>query len=162
MVEIKKASTDAQIKEIACLAHQIWREHFTPIIGSSQVDYMLEKFQSYSAIHQAVSCEGYSYYMLYDEGVFCGYCGVHPEDGALFLSKLYIEKSHRGKKLSKQLLARIKHDFADCCKIWLTVNRHNENTIAAYQKMGFSIVREQKADIGNGFVMDDYIMECLL
>ncbi len=44
-------------------------------------------------------------------------------------------------------------------KIWLTVNKYKKNTIAAYQKMGLKIVREQKADIGNGFFMDDYIME---
>ena len=44
-------------------------------------------------------------------------------------------------------------------KIWLTVNRHNDNTIAAYKAMGLTIVREQKADIGGGFFMDDYIME---
>lgn len=162
MTEIKKASTEGDIEKIAALARQIWQEHFTPIIGKEQVEYMLQKFQSYSAVHQAVFCQGYSYYMLYEDDVLCGYCGVHPENGDLFLSKLYIEKSHRGKKLSKALLAQVKKDFSNCRKIWLTVNRHNKNTIAAYKKMGFSTVAEQKADIGNGFVMDDYIMECAL
>jgi RimJ/RimL family protein N-acetyltransferase len=44
-------------------------------------------------------------------------------------------------------------------KIWLTVNRFNENTIKVYEKKGFIKTRTQVADIGNGFVMDDYIME---
>jgi ribosomal protein S18 acetylase RimI-like enzyme len=43
--------------------------------------------------------------------------------------------------------------------IWLTVNRYNDATIAVYEKKGFRTVRTQVADIGNGFVMDDYIME---
>ncbi|BFT72400.1 GNAT family N-acetyltransferase [Paenibacillus sp. P36] len=43
--------------------------------------------------------------------------------------------------------------------IWLTVNRNNESSIAVYEKKGFRTVREQIVDIGNGFVMDDFIME---
>lgn len=44
-------------------------------------------------------------------------------------------------------------------KIWLTVNRNNSIAIAAYEKMGFTKAYMKKADIGNGFYMDDYIME---
>jgi ribosomal protein S18 acetylase RimI-like enzyme len=43
--------------------------------------------------------------------------------------------------------------------IWLTVNRYNENTIAVYKKKGFETIRTQVADIGEGYVMDDYVME---
>ncbi|CAH0117684.1 MULTISPECIES: hypothetical protein [unclassified Paenibacillus] len=32
-------------------------------------------------------------------------------------------------------------------------------TIAVYEKKGFRTVRTQVADIGNGFVMDDHVME---
>lgn len=39
----KKAETDSQVREIADLAKIIWNEHFTPIIGQKQVDYMVEK-----------------------------------------------------------------------------------------------------------------------
>ena len=44
-------------------------------------------------------------------------------------------------------------------KIWLTCNRNNTNSIEIYKHWGFEIVREEVKDIGNGFVMDDYIME---
>ena len=47
-------------------------------------------------------------------------------------------------------------------KIWLTVNNNNTNSIAAYQAMGFHAADTQVADIGNGFVMDDYIMEKII
>lgn len=43
-------------------------------------------------------------------------------------------------------------------KIWLTCNKHNDNTLAIYDHLGFVITNEQEADIGNGFVMDDYIL----
>ncbi|MFR9065367.1 MAG: GNAT family N-acetyltransferase, partial [[Clostridium] scindens] len=43
-------------------------------------------------------------------------------------------------------------------KIYLTCNKHNDNTLAIYDHLGFKITDEQVADIGNGFVMDDYIL----
>ena len=44
--------------------------------------------------------------------------------------------------------------------IWLTVNKYNANTIAAYKKMGFETIGDGVTDIGSGYVMDDYFMEC--
>jgi ribosomal protein S18 acetylase RimI-like enzyme len=55
--------------------------------------------------------------------------------------------------------------FIEICKlrnlktIWLTCNRNNTESLAVYEHLGFKKVREEVADIGNGFVMDDYIME---
>jgi ribosomal protein S18 acetylase RimI-like enzyme len=43
-------------------------------------------------------------------------------------------------------------------KIALAVNKRNSNAIAAYEKWGFHIERSVVKDIGNGFVMDDFIM----
>jgi len=44
-------------------------------------------------------------------------------------------------------------------KIWLTVNRNNDSSIKTYENLGFTITTTKVADIGAGFVMDDYIME---
>lgn len=159
MISVRKAETENDIKTIADLADIIWHEHFTPIIGTEQVEYMLKKFQSFEAISEAVKKNGYIYYMAYDNGEFCGYIGIHPENGEVLLSKIYVEKSRRGKKISRLMIDTVKHDFARSKKLWLTVNKYNSGSIAAYKKMGFEITREQVADIGNGFVMDDYIME---
>ena len=159
MTNIRKAASDADIKAIADLADIIWHEHFTPIIGEAQVEYMLDKFQSYHAISDAVNNNGYIYYMAYDNGEFCGYIGIQPEGSAVLLSKIYVEASHRGKGIAKKMIETVKSDYSDYEKLWLTVNRHNDGPIAAYKKLGFETVRTQVADIGNGFVMDDYIME---
>jgi RimJ/RimL family protein N-acetyltransferase len=43
-------------------------------------------------------------------------------------------------------------------KIALAVNKRNSNAIAAYEKWGFHIEQSVVKDIGNGFVMDDFIM----
>ena len=44
-------------------------------------------------------------------------------------------------------------------RIRLTCNIHNQDTLTAYDHLGFKIVESAVADIGNGFVMDDYILE---
>ena len=43
--------------------------------------------------------------------------------------------------------------------IRLTVNKYNKNTISAYNKWGFRTIDSVVTDIGEGFVMDDFIME---
>lgn len=160
-LHILPAIADEQIKEIAILADQIWPQHFTPIIGADQVDYMVEKFQSYDAITHQIKKEGYQYFLFRDHGENIGYMGVRPERSSLFLSKLYLRKDSRGNGFASKAIAFL----SDFCKeehlykIWLTVNKHNDTTIAIYQKLGFVIAREQKTNIGNGFYMDDYIME---
>ena len=158
-----QARTDAEIQNIANLAEEIWHEHFTDIIGEKQVNYMVDRFQSYPALKGQIE-EGYEYYQLFSGHTMAGYSGIHAEDGALFLSKLYINKSFRGQHLSTLAFQFLK----DLCKergltrIWLTCNKHNRNTLAVYDHWGFHIIREQKADIGNGFYMDDYVLEYLV
>ena len=158
--ETLKVNNDQQIQEVAELAEMIWHEHFTPIIGTSQVEYMVDKFQSVPALKTQLK-DGYEYYQLFDKGEFCGYCGIHPENGRLFLSKIYIRKDCRGRHLATKAFEFLK----DLCRrrglssIWLTCNKHNDNSLAVYRHLGFETVDTQVADIGNGFVMDDYIME---
>lgn len=159
-VNISLAKSDSQVYEIASLADEIWHEHFTPIIGEAQVNYMVEKFQSYPALKSQIEQDGYEYYQLFSSHTFAGYMGIHPKDGALFLSKLYIKKDCRGQHLATEAL----NFLIELCKnrglkkIWLTCNKHNDNTLAVYDHLGFVITDEQVADIGNGFVMDDYIL----
>ncbi len=159
-LEFQLVETSQQINELCILAEEIWHEYFTAIIGKEQVIYMVNKFQSLSAITEQIK-NGYNYYMIKENGILIGYTGIHKEEKSLFLSKLYLHKDSRGKGYARQAI----NFLVDICrensleKIWLTVNRHNLTTIGAYEKMGFVKVREQVADIGNGFVMDDYIME---
>jgi len=44
--------------------------------------------------------------------------------------------------------------------IYLNVNKYNTAKFF-YEKVGFTIVKEEVIDIGNGYVMDDYVMEYL-
>lgn len=148
------------VYSLSAVADDIWHEHFIPIIGEAQVDYMLDKFLSPDALVEQIN-SGYQYYLLSYDYTFAGFAGVHKEDGKLFLSKLYVHKDFRGNGIASYMFKQ----FVEMCKknnlvkIWLTCNRHNTSTIEIYKHWGFETVREEATDIGNGFVMDDYIME---
>ncbi len=159
-MNITKATSDNDIKRIADLATIIWHEHFASILSPQQIDYMVEKFQSYSAIKKAVTEDGYTYYMAEKDDDLCGYLGIHNEgNGVIFISKVYVRADMRKRGIATELLERLKADFPEAKKWYLTVNKYNYGSIAVYEKRGFNKVKDLVTDIGNGFVMDDYVME---
>lgn len=156
-----KVIKQEEINLVAELGTKIWHEHYTSILELNQIDYMVDKFQSVNAVTRQMKNQGYEYYLIKDGDSIVGYIGLVMEPEKLFLSKLYIEKEARGKGLATKAFEFLKNMASTNKKqsIWLTVNRHNSGSIAVYEKKGFLKVREQITDIGNGYVMDDYIME---
>lgn len=153
-----------EIERLAAFAEEVWHEHYDPLLGSAQVDYMVEKFQSAPALAEQLK-NGYEYYAVVDKesGEMMGFCGIRPEprENRLFLSKLYIGARYRRIGLATLVLEFLKqyaHNM-NADRIWLTVNKHNDGSIAAYRRFGFRTVREETTEIGCGYVMDDYIME---
>ncbi len=159
LIEVKTAQ---QIEALAAIADEIWHEWFPSILSAEQIDYMVEKFQSVKAITDQIENGGYTYYTLRKGSARVGYTAIRTDsDGRLFLSKIYIKKEYRGNGYSKEVFSFLK----DYCRehglnaIWLTVNKHNDNSIAVYKKTGFRIIGEDVTDIGNGYVMDDYFFQ---
>ena len=164
-VTINKVSSSTRLKAVAELADEIWHECFVDIITEGQIDYMVEKFQSYAAMTAQVAEQDYSYYAVCEDDELCGYFAVKPEnDDRLFLSKLYLRSDKRGKGIASIMLQKV-FEEARCFgkkKVYLTVNKHNYHAIDVYKKTGFVIAREAVTDIGNGYVMDDYVFEYVL
>ena len=159
-VTINRVSDSAELKELAVLADSIWHECFVDIISEGQIDYMVGKFQSYEAMTGQISEQDYSYYAVREDGELCGYIGMKPEkDERFFLSKLYLRSDKRGKGIASQMLEKVFEEARACGKkqVYLTVNKHNDHAIAVYKKIGFKVIDEVVTDIGNGYVMDDYI-----
>lgn len=159
MINLKLAKTDDDVKKIADLAKIIWHECYTPIIGTEQVEYMIEKFQSPKAISDAIKNDGYIYYMAYDNDALAGFIGVKPENNCVFLSKIYVDSNFRKRGIAKTMISKIMEEYSHKDYMYLTVNKQNTNAINTYKTLGFSLWQEQVADIGNGFVMDDYVFK---
>ncbi len=160
MLNFKKITIE-NIPILARLAADIWHEYWTEILTLEQIDYMVENFQSEKAIKNQYENENYTYYFLEFEGKNIGYFGVSEKKDYLFLSKLYILKDYRHKGFGGKAFDKIKELAAEKTynSIQLTVNKYNTNTIKAYNKWGFRTINSVVTDIGEGFVMDDYIME---
>ncbi|DAA87645.1 TPA: GNAT family N-acetyltransferase [Candidatus Gastranaerophilales bacterium HUM_5] len=155
-LEVKKN----EIKELADLASEIWHEYWPCILTDEQIDYMVEKFQSESALEFQMKNENYSYYFIIKDGIKCGYFGISRCKDYLFLSKLYLKKEFRHRGIGRAAFDKIKELAKNFgySSIRLTVNKNNKKTINAYLKYRFAIIDKAVTDIGNGFVMDDYIM----
>jgi len=159
-IVIKRVQSPQSIQIVADLALTIWNEHYVPIIGQEQVDYMINSFQSTEAIEKQINNEGYEYYFIDHLSKPSGYISIKLIGDALFLSKFYVVKEKRetglGKEGLKFIINRAKELSANA--ITLTVNKYNINSIKAYEKMGFKNTGSIVSDIGAGFVMDDYTM----
>ena len=158
---IVKVNTPGLIAQVATIAENVWHEYYSSLLPTGQINYMVDKFQSVKAIDHQVKNEGYRYYLLQAGGEYAGYFAIKPGSDKLFLSKFYILQQYRGKGVSSAGFVFMEQTARNenLKSIWLTVNKGNDNSIAVYNHKGFKTVREQVADIGSGYVMDDYIME---
>lgn len=156
-----KINSEEEIKTLEKLASEIWNEYWPFILSKSQIDYMLNKFQSNEAIKTQIEQEKYTYNIIKDKENVIGYFGISTKSNYLFLSKLYIKKDFRGFGYGKLAFEEIKQIALENNKkaIHLTVNKNNLRTINTYKKWGFKTIDSVVTNIGNNFVMDDYIME---
>lgn len=160
----KAVSTEQDINEVVELALIIWTEHYTPIIGAEQVEYMLTHFHSKSEITKQISQQNYRFFLIICDDKAVGYCGFQLQETDLFLSKLYVLSSERGKgfgKLATDFIIQTAREYHKQ-KVYLTVNKYNYGSIKAYYKIGFKKVKELCVDIGAGYQMDDYQLELSL
>ena len=86
---------EALLRQIAKLAETIWHEHYEPILGVDQVNYMVEHFHSLRALKDQIANQGYRYRGVFHQGKLCGYVATAGRPDFLFLSKLYLAAEAR-------------------------------------------------------------------
>lgn len=156
-----------QITAVCRLAEEIWHDAYDALLPPGQTVYMIEKFQSPAAVTKQMEAAGYQYYLIETSGEHVGFLAIvpnHKRAGEMLLSKIYLLSACRGQGVIRRAFSFI-FDFARenrIHKIWLTVNKENFHAQAVYRHFGFQTTDSVKADIGNGYFMDDYIMECVL
>lgn len=164
-VAFAPVTSDEDRAQLATLADEIWHEYWPAIIGPEQTDYMVEQFQSLSAIERDMREHAYEYWFLHaeDDGRIVGYTGgrVEAETNRYFISKIYLLAKERGCGFASRTIAFYDQLARErgLSALYLTVNKHNDLGVRAYLGKGFKTIDAVETDIGNGFVMDDYIME---
>jgi ribosomal protein S18 acetylase RimI-like enzyme len=152
----------AQVDEVGRLAEEIWLEHYPAIIGLAQTRYMVDTLQNPAAIAIHVA-RGARYFLLASGGQHVGYAAVEVQQEAstLFVSKLYLRRELRGRGLGQRALEAMS-DLArieQLGRLELTVNRKNVLALRCYDRFGMTITGTRVIELGEGFAMDDYVLE---
>ena len=170
-VVLKPVQSFADQQVLAKLAGEIWREFWPSRIGVDQTEYMVKNFQSLDAIVRDMEQHAYEYWFVQADEAACGfvpgdivgYTGGHveAETNRFFISKIYLLAAVRG----QHICTRIIEHYVELCKsrglhaMYLTVNKYNELGIRAYAAKGFKTIDAVETQIGEGFIMDDFIMQ---
>jgi GNAT superfamily N-acetyltransferase len=159
-MEIRPALyTDALL--IRSLAEQIWPDTFSQILSVEQIRYMLDWMYNTVLLENQMQ-SGHRFFIFQEVDHAIGFMVVelnHPELGCMKIHKLYLlpEVQRRGYGKTAFLYACKFATTLGQNMITLNVNRFNK-AVNFYKKVGFQIVREEDIDIGNGFLMEDFVM----
>ena len=161
----KMKIVSAQISDIVViqqLARKSWEKAYSEILTHEQIEYMLGTMYSETEIASQMQNPDYYYFLILDEENPAGFIGFqhHYEKSTTKLHRLYLLEESKGKGFGKAGIdfLKLQTQKSGDRRIILNVNKNNiAKTI--YEKLGFSVYGEGVFDIGNGFVMDDYLME---
>ena len=155
--------SEADFDTVADLADRIWRSHYITLISMAQIDYMLDGRYAPGRLRGYVDSQARWLWVLRVDGVQAGYCSCSLGDDAdaMKLEQLYLLADYQGKGLGGAMLRHVEAKTRELgrTRLYLTVNKGNAGSIAVYLKSGFVVREEAVFDIGNGYVMDDYVME---
>ena len=165
MIEIEKVlpndSTKFQI--IRNIAEETWPVAYGEILSTAQLKYMFDMMYTTTSLLEQATKNNLQFILAKEENDYVGFASFEydmNQTNKTKIHKIYILPENQRKGIGKKLIdfitieAKIKKDIA----IFLNVNKYNK-AIHFYTKLGFSKVKEEVIDIGNGYVMDDYVME---
>ncbi len=153
--------TEKEIDIISRLASEIWPVAYADILSEGQLNYMLDLMYCHDALLQQMQ-QGHTFLLLKLNGEAIGFASYSliENPGIYKLQKLYAltqkQKKGFGKMLLEYVIEQVKMRGGKALQ--LNVNRKN-TAKGFYEKMGFSVIREEDIDIGNSYYMNDYIME---
>lgn len=155
----------ATLKDVATIqeiAEITWPISYAGVISQEQIRYMLDLMYSHAKIEAAVSDSNQAFWLAEKDGQTLGFCGIefgHPTSQYLRIHKLYVLPDTQGLGIGKLLVDKVSGEaqLHQLPFLHLNVNKQNK-AYHFYLKIGFEILEEEIIDIGNGFVMDDYIL----
>ncbi len=160
MFEIRKATPD-DIPLIRELNFRIWPQTYAAILSQEQINYMLDLMYSEASLTRQMTEEACNFIIVYENGNPVGFASFsETETGIWKLHKIYILPNQQGKGTGRFTLDYIINTIkAQGAKVLqLQVNRYNKAK-DFYEKLGFSVIKIADFYIGNGYFMNDYVME---
>ncbi len=160
-----KPATLTDLAIIRELAHVIWPNTYGNILSEAQSAYMLEWMYSLESLQTQLQ-SGHQMYIAYYNNEALGFATcehTYQANAVNKLHKIYVLPSAQGKGVGFGLLHKIilEEKKSESTTLSLNVNRHNK-VKEFYLRNNFKVVATEDIDIGNGYLMEDYIMELAL
>ena len=159
MLTIRKADLH-DIELIRELTFLVWPQTYREILTVEQIDYMLEMMYSPASLQKQMD-EGCIFIIVSQDNKpvgFASYQLINKFTGKLH--KIYVvpsgQKTGAGRSMLHHVMKSLKSMGARV--IQLQVNRNNDARFF-YVKEGFKVIEEADFDIGNGYYMNDFVME---
>lgn len=161
MIHLEKINKN-KLPIIKDLAYAIWPTTYGEILSTEQLSYMLTNFYSVENLSNQMD-KGQVFELLLEDTKIVGFVAYELncyETDLLKIHKIYLLPQTQGKGFGKFMMdevikiAQKNHQKG----VFLNVNKYNKAKFF-YEKLDFVISKEEVIDIGNNYVMDDYVME---
>ncbi len=161
MIRIREA-LGSDLNAVRDIAQKTWPAAYGNIISGAQIDYMLRLFYSDEKLNADLE-SGQKFLLAKHGGAYVGFAGIEhrwKDQPVTRIHKIYILPSQQGTGIGKLLMDEIRARAlaAGDRTLSLNVNRRNPARYF-YDKLGFEIVESEDIDIGEGYLMEDYVME---
>ena len=160
MFQIRNAGVN-DIPAIQKITNETWWPTYSPILDAAQIAFMLDHIYSTEALTRAMTSGGQQFLIIESESGPQGFASydnsVNAERGVK-LHKLYVLPGNHNKGFGKALVLEVKARANEMSAdfVYLNVNRYN-TARTFYEKLGFSVEREEDVPIGQ-YWMNDYVM----
>ncbi len=161
MIYLRKAKEE-DLPIIRTLAEETWPSAYGDIISQEQITFMLDKMYNQGELREQL-LHGHHFIVaseLKEDVGFAGFSVINSETRTFKLHKLYVLPKMHGKGVGKVLMNEVVSQVKAQGGEFLQLNVNRANKAANfYEKAGFKIKETVDLDIGNGFYMNDYLME---
>ncbi|MFM1998881.1 MAG: hypothetical protein RL204_828 [Bacteroidota bacterium] len=153
-------ATLTDIPEIQAISSRVWPPTYKDVISAGQITYMLDLMYGSKSLEKQMTEQGCEFILYKPNDRSVGFASYgQNENGIWRLHKLYVDVDQHGKGIGKILLEEVKKRVAQKGgnEVELNVNKRNKAK-DFYFSQGFTIRREEVLDIGEGYVMDDFVL----
>ena len=162
MIAIREAFT-GDIPVIQQIANHTWPHTFKDILSEKQIAYMLDMMYSTEALTEQMEQKGHRFFLASEGESYLGFLSCetgYMQIPTTKIHKIYILPETQGKGVGKKLIERCRQVASEKkdTVLSLNVNKYNP-AIGFYEKIGFKKTGEEVIPIGNGYIMDDFVMD---
>lgn len=160
VMQIKEAKP-SDIPTIQKVAQIAFREAYGSTLSSAQIEYMIELMYSGRSLIKQLTEECHKFLLLIKDCRCIGFVSYQSDykgTGSTKLHKLYLLPREKGCGYGRILVKEVIERARAHGNKTVTLNMNRNNTAYGfYIRMGFGISHSEDINIGNGYLMEDYV-----